>query len=108
MMILRCTSSHTRSQFVRADKNDTDVVAIAYKKQSFVCFCVSAFVSWKKQAAAVSTSATNEDPFQSLSLITSTFFPRENSANCLRVLWINPKFNGVFLSLSLLPIFSSS
>ena len=41
-------------EFVRADKNDADVVAIAYKKNtpSSFAFVFLKGVSWKKQAAA--------------------------------------------------------
>jgi hypothetical protein len=71
---------------VRADKNDADVVAIAYKKNnpnSFAKVFLRLCRGKNKQQ-----QQSNEDPFQSLSLITSTFFPRENSANVFRVLLI--------------------
>lgn len=73
-------------EFVRADKNDADVVAIAYKKHSFVCFCVSAFVSWKKQAAAALLMRTLSRVF--ISDYVDVFPKEKNSANLFRVLLI--------------------
>ena len=53
-MILRWSSSHARSHSSCAPIKTTQMLLPSYnkKKQSFVvCFCVSACVSWKKQAA---------------------------------------------------------
>ena len=81
-MILRWSSSHARSHSSAPIKT-TQMLLPSYRKNtpSFaLCFCVC--VVEKTSSRAVSTSATNEDPFQSLSLITSTFFP-ERKANVL-------------------------
>ena len=78
MMILRWSSSHARSHSSAPIKT-TQMLLPSYRKNtpSFAFVFLRLCRGKNKQLAAVSTSATNEDPFQSLSLITSTFFPRE-------------------------------
>ena len=98
MMILRCTSSHTRSSLCVPIKTTQMLLPSRIEKTLLLrllsCFCVCVVEKTS------SSSTTNEDPFQSLSLITSTFFPckRKTAQMYLGFYWY-PKW--IFLSLSL-------
>ena len=97
MMILRCTSSHTRSSLCVPIKTTKMLLPSRIKNNPSFALCF-----WKgcRGKTSSSSSTTNEDPFQSLSLITSTFFPckRKTAQMCLGFYWY-PKW--IFLSLSL-------